>query len=109
MPTLYIVIGKAKPKLKEGDKSITIDFDKFSPSDIPSLFKIASLLNHNADQNEVDSSVKKVLGMEPSEVMKFDKIKLCMEKSFLAIARSVTTKKKKLDYDIFGCEDDETA
>lgn len=100
MPTLYILIGNAKkPNLKEHDKLLVLDISKFNLSDIPYLFKMIS-----GDPKDVADNAKKLFGIDASELMKYDQIKICLDKSIVGIVkRAVGKKVSELGYDLFDC------
>lgn len=99
------MIGNAKkPNLKDEDKLIVLDLKKFSFFDMPSLLKMSSMSPENVKDDALDSRTKKLLGMDASEMKKYDKIKICLDTTVLNVVKQATRMQAgKLDYDVFDC------
>jgi len=99
MPTLFIIIGKAKAKTKNDDKVVKIDFTKYHLGDIPKLLALAKVVS----SGKVDKEAFDFLGIKEDEIKKYDKIKICLEES-LAKVIAGKVKVKDVGYDLFSCE-----
>ncbi|MCY0884219.1 MAG: hypothetical protein OWQ50_10850 [Acidianus infernus] len=99
MATLFIVLGKAKPKTKEGDIVKTIDFSKYDLGDIPKLLALAKVIG----SGKIDDAYK-FLGVTEEEMKKIDTIKICMEDRLRKIVGDKLKKSLNPDTNLFSCE-----